>query len=540
MSGYIPFIVKSVPRVLTQVDRDKHSKTYGCCDRNFWHLKIRDFSSAILQQTGLAIALLDTVDFEGNIYYKRNEAEAWAKATLYYWKKIQLRDGSYNEYYPNEHGFPPTAFSLFSSCEIYKRLQVYDQNLVEAMRKTGKYLISHIEKKAYNQEIASITALYSLYTITSEKWVLEGLENKLRRILDLQSVEGWFPEYGGADIGYLSVSLDMLAEYYWMSRDERVIEPLNKIIEFIKYFIHPDITVGGEYGSRNTTYFLPNGIEVMVHLGNKDAIAIKKFILQKSNEPGYFMDAVDDRYYSHYLLHSFLRALEKEKMNVKPDNNVGLMPFESKEEKYFPEAGLFVLSCMSKEISSYCIIGTKKGGIIRTFINNQQSISDFGYRVNYGEGNIAVTNWQDNDYSVKKNGNYLEINGKFTKVSLKMPSPILHLGLRVLSFVFGNKIISMLKKKIILVDKHTDITISRRIKWDDEKIIIDDEITSPELIELEAADNFSARHVASGKFYSISDISIHDENNYGKNVLFQIHKEIKLDQINIMSIELKG
>ena len=540
MSGYIPFIVKSVPRVLTQVDRDKHSKTYGCCDRNFWHLKIRDFSSAILQQTGLAIALLDTVDFEGNIYYKRNEAEAWAKATLYYWKKIQLRDGSYNEYYPNEHGFPPTAFSLFSSCEIYKRLQVYDQNLVEAMTKTGKYLISHIEKKAYNQEIASITALYSLYTITNEKWVLEGLESKLRRILDLQSVEGWFPEYGGADIGYLSVSLDMLAEYYWMSRDERVIEPLNKIIEFIKYFIHPDITVGGEYGSRNTTYFLPNGIEVMVHLGNKDAIAIKKFILRKSNEPGYFMDAVDDRYYSHYLLHSFLRALEKEKMNVKPDSNVGLMPFESKEEKYFPEAGLFVLSRMSKEISSYCIIGAKKGGVIRTFIDNQQSISDFGYRVNYGEGNIAVTNWQDNDYSVKKNGNYLEINGKFTKVSLKMPSPILHLGLRMLSFVFGNKIISMLKKKIILVDKHTDITISRSIKWDDEKIIIDDKITSPELIELEAADNFSARHVASGKFYSISDISIHDENNYGKNVLFQIHKEIKLDQINIMSIEVKG
>ena len=47
-----------------------------------------------------------------------------------------------------------------------------------------------------------------------EEWILTGLNKKLERILQLQSEEGWFPEYGGADIGYLSVSLDMLAEYY--------------------------------------------------------------------------------------------------------------------------------------------------------------------------------------------------------------------------------------------------------------------------------------------------------------------------------------
>ena len=46
---YRDYIRKKLPLVLTQIDRDRHSKTYGCCDRNFWHLKIRDFPSAILQ-----------------------------------------------------------------------------------------------------------------------------------------------------------------------------------------------------------------------------------------------------------------------------------------------------------------------------------------------------------------------------------------------------------------------------------------------------------------------------------------------------------
>ncbi len=64
---YTEYILKTVPKVLSQVDRDRHSKTFGDCDRNHWHLKIRDFSSAILQQTGLTIALLYTVNFPGNV-----------------------------------------------------------------------------------------------------------------------------------------------------------------------------------------------------------------------------------------------------------------------------------------------------------------------------------------------------------------------------------------------------------------------------------------------------------------------------------------
>lgn len=310
---YTEYVLKMVPKVLSQVDRDKHSKNFGDCDRNHWHLKIRDFSSAILQQTGLSLAILYTLDFPGNIFFGKDMVKEWAEGTVHYWKSIQLRDGSFNEYYPNEHGFPPTAFSLYAMCEVYKRLKMQDSEILNAFRKTARYLICHIEKQAYNQELASITALYSAYTIMQEDWILDGMNQKLERILKLQSAEGWFPEYGGADIGYLSVSLDMLSEYYWMSRDERVLEPLHRMIDFLQYFIHPDMTIGGEYASRNTIYFLPNGLQTMNCIGSKPAQAMLWFLYQNPNSAFYFLDAVDDRYYSHYLLHSFLRAMEKEK-----------------------------------------------------------------------------------------------------------------------------------------------------------------------------------------------------------------------------------
>ena len=42
---------------MTQVCRDPHSAAYGSFDRDWWHYRIRDFSSVILQQGAYAIWL---------------------------------------------------------------------------------------------------------------------------------------------------------------------------------------------------------------------------------------------------------------------------------------------------------------------------------------------------------------------------------------------------------------------------------------------------------------------------------------------------
>ncbi len=509
---YTEYVLKMAPKVLSQVDRDKHSKNYGDCDRNHWHLKIRDFSSAILQQTGLTLALLYQVDFPGNLFYRKEVVREWAEGTVYYWKSVQLRDGSFNEYYPNEHGFPPTAFSLYAMCEVYKRLEMEDESITDAFRKTARYLGGHIEEKAYNQELASITALYSAYTVLQEDWIRKAVQHKLDRILKLQSAEGWLPEYGGADIGYLSVSLDMLSEYYWMSRDERVIEPLNRMVGFLQYFVHPDVSVGGEYASRNTVYFLPNGLQVMSNLGNKAAEAMKRLLYQDSQKAFYFLDAVDDRYYSHYLLHSFLRAIEKSNRDTCQQQGIldYKLPFQYDQERYFKEAGLLCLT----QGDMYAIIGASKGGVCKIFYKKEECFGDYGYRVELGKGKVAATNWQSRDYEIEYRKGSVTITGNMNLVKQKVATPVMLFGLRVVSAVVGNRIIGMLKRLIILVDKKTDIKFQRTISIDQDKIVIDDLIQSPQKIHLECADSFSLRHVASGKFFALADLGKHSRLRY--------------------------
>ena len=497
---YIDYIIKKAPVVISQIDRDRHSVTYGSCDRNHWHLKIRDFTSAILQQSGLTLCLLYQVKFPGNIYYHNNNVRDWAEATVRYWADIQLSDGSYNEYYPWEHGFPPTAFSLYSACEVYKRLGMNDKNIEFKISRTAKFLSKNIEDKALNQEIASVAGMYSAYTILHKEWILEALDRKLTRILSLQNEEGWFPEYGGADIGYLSVAFDMLAEYYWMSKDDRVIRPLEKALNFLSHFIHEDATAGGEYGSRNTNYFLPNGSEVMSCLGYSAAESILDRLFENSSHDNYFMDSVDDRYLSHYILHSVLRALEKRLGNTHPVKT--LLPDQKKNITSFRESGL-----ISFRMDSYSgVIALYKGGIVKIFSEGKECFVDCGYRVDFGNGIVAATNWQDLSYKTLYNAPAFEVSGRMNFIKLKVSTPFLHIGLRAAAVLFGNRIINYLKQKMIFNDKHTDIVFSRKIELCNNKVIITDSIESPEEIIIENANNMSLRHVASGKFFMPSDL----------------------------------
>jgi len=498
-SIYLSHILKNYPRVLTQIDRDPDSRTYGCCDRNFWHLKIRDFSSAILQQCGLVTVLLYQLDFSGNPCYKNNNLFEWSKATLDFWVKIQLPDGSFNEYYPNEHGYPPTAFSLFSACGIYQRLGMTDRKIESAISKTANYLIKNVEEQALNQEMAAITAIYYAGIVLKNPQFVDCSRHRFKRFLSLQSTEGWFSEYGGADLGYLSVTLDMMAEYYYFSEDISIKEPISSIIEFMSYFVHQDGTIGGEYGSRNTTYCLPNGIEVAAQLGIKKASYIRKALFSDSSEFSDFISSIDDRYISHYVLHSFLRALEREKVfkgNYKKEDSV------LDSTCYFPESKL--LSFKNPTYSA--IVGFGKGGVIKAFTGNKETFLNCGYRIPIRKDVCGVTNWQDPLYKVEWDGKVGRVSGKINLISLKVPTPFLHFGLRITAAILGKHIIGYLKKILIFRRKESDILFTREINLEDTKIIITDYIQSPSKITVKRAVNASLRHVASGKFFMTSDL----------------------------------
>jgi hypothetical protein len=307
---YIGFVLSTASRVLSQIDRDSNSPTFGCCDRNFWHYKMRDFPSAILQQAGLSLALLYSFNFDGNIYYRKEEIKDIAVASARFLSRIQHRDGSFDEYWPNEHGFPPTVFALNAACDIYSLLRLDDELIRDVIKRAANYISKTEEKAALNQEVAAVSALYKASVVLASKRLRSRALLRLKAPLKKQDEEGWFPEYGGADFAYLTVSLNFMADIYLLSEDEDAKGSMIRMIDFLKYFVHPDGSFGGDYGSRNTDYFLPFGFEVASGFHASAGEMISRMLSYSlKNYP------VDDRYLCHYISPSFVKALvEREKL----------------------------------------------------------------------------------------------------------------------------------------------------------------------------------------------------------------------------------
>lgn len=518
---YGNYVLKNVPRLLSQLDRDKNSYTYGCFDRNHWHYKIRDFTSMVLQQGSLTLAQLYSNDFRDNIYYGNERIKEWAIASINFWMENQLRDGSFDEYWPNEHGYPPTVFSLYSTSETYKILYKYIFNkddIEAALIKSCKFIAKHDEEGAQNQEIASIAALYSVYLSINEEWLSKIVEEKLKKVLERQSTEGWFSEYGGADIGYLSVSLNHLAEYYRSSRDKRAFQALKNVVDFVQYFVHPDGTVGGEYGSRNTEYFLPGGLEILApEYPLAGAIADK--LLGNLESCQNLPNSVDDRYLSHYFLHSYVSAL----INYQPRSrsDTPKLPFEIENcERYFEDAGSYVVN----NKNYYAVFGLSKG-VLKVFSKTDEIINDCGYVAEIKKGKFATTNWIDIDYKKTRDKNTFTISSKFYRVTQHRPSPLKHFLLRVASPIFGKRLIPIMKKQLITRDVVAPITFNRSVTFLDDGILIKDVIKSKTRLEkLSASDGFSLRYVPSSKYFQAKEIK-------------RLYKEETLNNVEGVEIE---
>jgi hypothetical protein len=372
---YRPTILQQAQRILSLVNRNPFSSTFGCFDRNYWHYKtISDYPCATYQQAVLMLALLYKNNFDGNIYYNNPKIFKLAIAGIEYWAKIQNKDGSFNEWYHNEHSFCATAFTTYAITEacliLEDKIKSIDKNISDSWRKAGKWLMRHSNAVVSNQMMAALNALYNVYLLTNDSFYLKASSEKRKTILQQQNPEGWFPEYGGADIGYSFLSLDLLAHHWQKTKDDDIFKSIEKLLIFLSFFIHPDGSVGGDYGSRNTVHCLPFGLELLA--ANDNIIARK--ILTKLYNSMIFSNVLtpqvlDDKYLSYFYLNSYIQAAL---VHIDFD-------FESsgQEEKVqlFKQAGIFV----KQNDLYYAVLGISKSGVIKIFSQDKLVYSDSGY-----------------------------------------------------------------------------------------------------------------------------------------------------------------
>lgn len=516
---YVEVALSQIPRLLSLMDRKKGSKTYGCGDRYYWRYKMIDFSSASFQSAALVLALVYTNKYPNNMYYNHPKIRDWAIAAMEFLTKIQNYDGSFNGGYPYVWSVDAVASPICAVSESYLLLEEQINNslkeiFTDTIKKAGNWLLKSRDTHVINQESTALIALYNIYQITGDEKYKNGAENKIKMILKNQSSEGWFNEYGGGDIAYLTVTINSLAKYYQKTGDKDILKTLNKAIEFISYFVHPNGTMGGEYTSRNPEFIIPNGFEILsreIPL----AAAIADSNIQALNQDQIISPTTLDNTYLCWMLHTYFQAYDN--YHPRTHNGVILPYMKTLITKYFPQAKYIVI----KKNSYYMIIGASKGGVIRVYgcKNNPDLIfSDCGYLGILSNGEKVSSQWLDysNEVIFDENADFVSVSGTFHRINESLFTPakmvLSRIGLTAISrmpFVREN-LYQRLRKTMITGNITVPIEFTRKISYTEEKVIILDIMNFNKDLRFEyfnIVDKFSPIYAQSTEFFQRQELS---------------------------------
>ncbi|MCM8774822.1 MAG: hypothetical protein NC930_00470 [Candidatus Omnitrophica bacterium] len=393
--------ISYLPKVLELVDKNRLSPTYGCFDRSYWHYRTSDFPCGMAQEAVLALAMAYYLQAQDNPYQGQERISELVVAGIDFARRSSHADGSCDDYFPYERAAGATAFSLYAFTESYLLLGLKQSTHVEFFERRARYLAGSGFRESgilSNHKALIVLCLYNTFLVTQNPVWRDQAKARLEALLNLQSEEGWFPEYQGCDPGYLTFTVDFLAKYFSKSKDDRVRRPLLAAIEFSSHFMHPDGSYGGEYGSRNTFHFMPHGYELM---GRDSPIAIRtvnQFLRGMKNGTRSYLD--DDRIFVHYA-YNFLQAYRDfcaERKEPAPDQPEGV--------KYFEKAKLAV----KRSRRFYAVVSLAKGGVGKYYKDGVLSLSDCGLVGETTDGK-KFTSQMVSDFQWEIRGEQITISG---------------------------------------------------------------------------------------------------------------------------------
>jgi hypothetical protein len=471
---YLYEALRALPRIILMIDKNPFSDTYGCCDREFWHYRTVDFACAMSQEFCLPLALAHARDFDGkNPYYGNERLKELAVACIEFARKTTHPDGSCDDYFPFERALGALVFSTYAMTESYMELKLERPDLIDFFRLRADWLCDHNESgQLANHQAFAALALWNVYELTGDDKYRRA-SNEFRDItLSWQNEEGWFQEYEGADPGYHSCSIAFLIKLWNKSQDETLIEPLKKAVEFAAYFMHPDGSYAGEYGSRNTYHFYPHGFEVMARF-TETAGRICDTYLQKGmpDRRRYYND--DNRMCAHYVydwMHAWL--------DYHPERPGTLDAHRGNFTRWFKGAGLFV----KKTDKYYAVCNLQKGGVLKVYDETGPLYSDTGVLVQTDDGDVLVSHLVDdrNVLEADPEGGRLSVRGALSQRKHHLPSPLKQMAFRAMNLSVGRYnaelVRSTLQKVLITGKPRTSAHFERTLRFDEEAVEIIDTI----------------------------------------------------------------
>ncbi len=439
-----------IPKILTLLDRNPHSPTYGCFDRNFWHYKIIDFPSGMAQEFVWPLALAYHTDIPDNPYYQQSAIRQWVEAGILYAARSAHPDGSCDDYFPYERAAGAAAFSLLACIESYTALELSSYEALRFFEARADWLAKSNESGRLANHQALIVLCLELLgrLLQTSKWERAKIQ-RLEKLLSWQSAEGWFWEYSGCDPGYHTLTISCLAQIYQLWPNAKLKISLEKAVVLAAQFIHPDGSYGGEWGSRNTYNFFPHGFE-LVGSWLPLALSINDRFL-KGLDNGLNPCYEDDHIIGHHAW-NYLLAWRSYVPN-RPPQDSDLLAQARQQRLWLPEARILIERSgndgggEAKGVTEL-YLAVNKGGAFKLFRDGKLVASDTGFSVQAivnGKVKNAVAHLIDTYQHQLDNGEII-IQGSLGWAKQVQMTPVKLVMLRLVMLSLGRFFPNLIRK----------------------------------------------------------------------------------------------
>ena len=461
-----------IPKILTLQDRNPHSPTYGCFDRNFWQYKIIDFPSGMAQEFVWPLALAYSTNLPGNSFYKEPALQKWVEAGILYAAHSAHIDGSCDDYFPFERAGGAAAFSLLACLESYLLLGMENPVALCFFQKRADWLANHHESGQLTNHQALIVLCLELASrlLHTHKWDAAKQE-RLERVFAWQSPEGWFQEYEGFDPGYHTLTISCLARVYDLNPSTQLKDSIAKAVMLATHFVHPDGSYGGEYTSRNTYNFFPHGFE-LVGQWLPEALTINDNFL-KGLASGQGSCYSDDHIVGHHTWNYLLawRDFVPERPQAE---------HFSQERLWLPEGRILV----DQREDTKLYLALNKGGVFKLFRAGCLVYSDtqFSLLIRQGKSIKNAVGHLVGPYKIKIEKDEIVVRGYLGWAKQKQMTPLNLIVLRGVMLTFGrffpNFVRKLLQKMLITGKNQAPFEFTRRLQWINGRWTLTDELRS--------------------------------------------------------------
>lgn len=515
---FLEAITARIPRVLGMLDREPFSPTHGCGDRNYWAWKFVDFPGARFQEGLCALAYLHAHPFAGSPYHANPRLREWIAAGFDFWAGIQRPDGDFDEAYPLERSLAATAFTTFYLAEAWGFLEgdlpePTRERFLRGIERAADWLVRNDETHGFlsNHLAAAAGALLHAHRITGLARFEARGRYFLDRILEHQSTEGWYDEYGGADVGYQTHGSFYLARCLELGGPGELGESLERSFRFLAHFVHPDGSLGGEYASRNTQTYYPAAFEMLAASSGAARWIADALRPSVSSLAAAGLGSVD-AYNLYPLLNNYVFAHRAAVLR----GAEGAAPEPPQPESgsvHFPDAGLWVLRRPRYQL----VVGLQKGGVVKLFDRERARLagSDCGWIGRLRDGGVVSSQWEEPGRDVHVSDEEIRIEGRFAQISRPVMTPARFLAFRLFTLTLGRVprvarwVKALLVRVLIYRKREVSLTFCRTIVPGDDGVEIRDRLAgSAQLARLERGEIFTTIHMGSSRYFVPHELAL--------------------------------